>query len=180
METPVTHKRELPRPVRAVSSLFMIAGSVGMTAMMLHICIDVFSRFFLGAHIAGTLEYVTYFYMVTVVFLPLAAVQEERGHVFVEVIAQLFSDKVNLWVDRGSQIFTLCYTAFIAYWGWKEGLRSFASHEVVTIISNDLPLWPSRFLVPLGLAAMCVVIVAQLADSFRTGDLPPHDGTATH
>lgn len=179
MEMPVVQHKELPGPVRAVSSLLMIAGSVGMAAMMLHICIDVFSRFVLGAHIVGTLEYVTYFYMVAVVFLPLGQVQEERGHVFVEVVAQLFSDKLNLWIDRGAQLFTLAYTMFIAYWGWQETMRSFTRNEVVTIVQADLPLWPTRLLVPLGLAAMCLVIVVQVAESFRSGRLPPRE-SVTH
>ena len=179
METSDARKKELPGPVRAVSSLLMIAGSVGMAAMMLHICIDVFSRFLLGAHIVGTLEYVTYLYMVTVVFLPLGRVQEERGHVFVEVVSQLMSDWVNRWVDRFAQLFTLIYTAFIGYWGWQETVRSFTRNEVVTIIQTDLPLWPTRFLVPLGLAAMCLVILAQLTESFRSGRLPPRE-TVTH
>lgn len=179
MGTPVVQKDELPGVIRATSSLLMIAGSVGMAAMMLHICIDVFSRFLFGAHIVGTLEYVTYFYMVVVVFLPLGRVQEERGHVFVEVISQLFTQRANVWIDRFAQCFTFVYTAFIGYWGWQETMRSFTRIEVVTILQSDLPLWPTRLLVPVGLAAMCVVILAQLAQSFRSGRLPPRE-TVTH
>lgn len=179
MVTSVVQKDELPGYVRATSSLLMIAGSVGMAAMMLHICIDVFSRFLFGAHIVGTLEYVTYLYMVVVVFLPLGRVQEERGHVFVEVISQLFSQRANVWIDRFAQCFTLIYTAFIAYWGWQETVRSFTRNEVVTILQSDLPLWPTRLLVPVGLAAMCLVILAQIVQSFRTGSLPPHEAV-TH
>lgn len=179
MDTPATQKEEVPGYIQAASSLLMVAGSVAMTAMMLHICIDVFSRFILGTSIAGTLEYVTYFYMVAVVFMPLSRVQEEHGHVFVEVVAQFFSDRLSVWVDRGAQLCTFAYTAFIAYWGWQETARSFTRQEVVTIIDTDLPLWPSRLLVPLGLAAMCLVILAQLAESFRSGGLPSR-GSATH
>lgn len=168
MTTPVN--RELsPAPVRAGTSLLMLGGSVAMTAMMLHICVDVLSRRFLGMPIVGTLEYVTYLYMVAVVFLPLGRVQEERGHVIVEVVSQLMPARMNLWVDRGAQLFTLAYVAFIAWWGWMETMRSFSRNEVVTIIQTDFPLWPTRLLVPLGLAAMAVVILAQLVASFRPG-----------
>jgi TRAP-type C4-dicarboxylate transport system permease small subunit len=179
MDTPAAQQEEVPGLVRAASSLLMVAGSVAMSAMMLHICIDVFSRFILGTNIVGTLEYVTYFYMVAVVFMPLGRVQEEHGHVFVEVVAQFFPATLSLWVDRAAQFCTLAYTGFIAYWGWQETVRSFSREEVVTIFQTDLPLWPSRLLVPLGLAAMCLVILAQLAGSFRSGR-PPARGSATH
>ena len=68
---------------------------------------------------------------------------------------------------------------FIAYWGWQETMRSFTRNEVVTIVQTDLPLWPTRLLVPLGLAAMCLVIVVQVAESFRSGRLPPRE-SVTH
>lgn len=117
MEKPVAHKEGLPGQVRAVSSLLVAVSAIAITAMMLHIAIDVFSRLLLGHHIVGTLEYVTYFDMVAVVFLPLGRVQEERGHVIVEVIYQLLPEKANLWIDRGAQIFTLSYIVFLGYWG---------------------------------------------------------------
>ncbi|TKT74792.1 TRAP transporter small permease [Aquamicrobium sp. LC103] len=177
--TTIAEQKVPSGPVRAGTSLLMIAGIIAMIAMMLHICADVLSRRLLGTPIVGTLEYVTYFYMVAVVFLPLGRVQEERGHVIVEVISQLMPPKVSLWVDRGAQLFTLAYVAFIGWWGWQETVRSFTRNEVVTVIQTDFPLWPTRLLVPLGLAAMCLVILAQLAESFRSGfRLPPPDPAA--
>jgi len=178
MEKPVTQQEGLPGQVRAVSSLLVAVSAIAITAMMLHIAIDVFSRLLLGSHIVGTLEYVTYFYMVAVVFLPLGRVQEERGHVIVEVIAQLLPEKANLWIDRGAQLFTLAYVVFLGYWGWQETVRSFQRTEVVTIVQTDIPLWPTRLLVPLGLAAMCLVIIVQLAESLRTGRLAPREGAS--
>lgn len=178
--TTTSERQLLPRPVRAGTSLLMFGGSIAMIAMMLHICVDVLSRRFLGTPIVGTLEYVTYLYMVAVVFLPLGRVQEERGHVIVEVVSQLMPARVNLWVDRGAQLFTLAYVTFIAWWGWMETVRSFTRNEVVTVIQTDFPLWPTRLLVPLGLAAMSLAIVAQLAQSFRSGSLPPRSDPAAH
>lgn len=178
--TTTSEQEVSPGPIRAGTSLLTLGGSIAMVAMMLHICADVLSRRFFGTPIVGTLEYVTYLYMVAVVFLPLGRVQEERGHVIVEVVSQLMSPRLSLWVDRGAQLFTLAYVAFIAWWGWMETVRSFSRDEVVTVIQTDFPLWPTRLLVPLGLAAMCLVILAQLAESFRSGSHPPQRDTAAH
>lgn len=158
---------DVPAPVRAGTTLLAVIGSIAITIMMLHISADVLSRWFLGVPIVGTLEYVSFFYMVAVVFLPLGRVQEERGHVIVEVVSNLFPARMNLWVDRGAQLFSLAYVAFIGWWGWQEAVRSFTRNEVVTIIQTDLPMWPSRLLVPLGLAGMALVILVQLVRSIR-------------
>lgn len=47
----------------------------------------------------------------------------------------------------------------------------FQRTEVVTIVQTDVSPWPTRLLVPLGLAAMGLVIIVQLAESLRTGRL---------
>lgn len=178
--TTTSEQKLSPGPIRASTSLLMLGGSVAMAAMMLHICADVLSRRFLGTPIVGTLEYVTYLYMVAVVFLPLGRVQEERGHVIVEVVSQLMPARLSLWVDRGAQLFTLAYVAFIAWWGWTETVRSYSRNEVVTVVQTDFPLWPTRLLVPLGLAAMVLVILAQVVESFRSGSRPPQRDPAAH
>lgn len=171
---------DVPAPVRAGTSFLVVVGSISLAIMMLHISADVASRLLLDVPIVGTLEYVSFFYMVAVVFLPLGRVQEERGHVIVEVISNLFPARVNLWVDRGAQLFSLAYVAFIGWWGWQEAVRSFTHNEVVTIIQTDLPMWPSRLLVPLGLAGMSIVILVQLVRSFSGDPAAPAAGHGAH
>lgn len=170
----------VPAPVRVATSLLLIAGSAAIGLMMLHISADVIMRQVWGTPIVGTLEYVTYFYMVAVVFLPLANAQENKAHVIVEVISGLLPARVNFWVDCGAQIFTLGYVGFIAWWGWQETARSLTRNEVVTIIQTDVPLWPTRLLVPLGLGMMAIVIVAQLVTSIRRGEIVSPSGGAGH
>jgi len=148
--------------------------------MMLHISADVAARWLFGISIVGTLEYVSYIYMVSVVFLPLGRVQQERGHVLVEVISNLFPPKVSEWVDRGALLFSFVYVSFIGWWGWQEAVRSFQRNEILPLIDTDLPLWPSRFVVPIGLAAMAVVILFQLVRSLRGHEAPPPSGLGGH
>lgn len=157
-------------PERWVTSLPHFLGAAMIVIMMLHISADVASRSIFGISLVGTLEYVSYFYMVSVVFLPLGRVQEERGHVIVEVVSNRFPPRVTAWVDRGALVFSLAYVSFIGWWGWQEAVRSFKRNEVLPLLDTDLPLWPSRFLVPIGLAAMAFVILIQLVRSLR-GDV---------
>ena len=61
-----------------------IAG-VFMVAMMLNIVADVLSKWLLNFPIDGTLEFVANYYMVGLIFLPLAYVQRAGGHIVVEI-----------------------------------------------------------------------------------------------
>ena len=162
---------------RGLSNALMWLGAAAMIAMMLHICVDVVSRALFHVSIVGTLEFVTYLYMVSVVFLPLAMSQQERGHVIVEVFSQFASPALLLWIDRFAQAVTATYVGFIGWWGMREAIRSTQRNEVITIISTDLPLWPTRWLLPLGLGAMLIVILLQLYYSFRN---PQPIGSSSH
>ena len=180
----MTETAAQPAPPRAPENWFTVlphyVGAVLIVIMMLHISADVAARWFFGVSIVGTLEYVSYIYMVSVVFLPLGRVQQERGHVLVEVISNLFPPKVTEWVDRGALLFSFGYVSFIGWWGWQEAVRSFRRNEILPLIDTDLPLWPSRFVVPIGLAAMAVVILFQLVRSLRGHEAAAPSGHGRH
>lgn len=152
---------------RMASALIWIA-SLAIIAMMVNICADVIGRSVFNRPVAGTLELVTYLYMVSVVFLPLAMIQLERQHVVVEVFAQLLPARAALWVDRFALLATAGYTGFVGWWSMQEAIRATTKGEMIVILSSDVPLWPTRWLLPIGLFAMLVVVIAQLVASFRT------------
>lgn len=171
-----TKEGDLPRsPEGRLANVLIWIGALAMIAMMLNICADVAARFFLGTPITGTLELVTYLYMISVVFLPLAMTQLEERHVIVEVFSQRLPGPVIRWIDRFAMLLSAGYVGFIGWWGMQEAIRATARNEVITIVSTDVPLWPTRWLIPLGLLAMLVVVMAQLLRSF----LRPKDPART-
>jgi len=165
-------KSDAAAPESRAANLLMWAGAVAMIAMMLHICADVISRKLFGAPIVGTLEFVTYLYMIAVVFLPLAMTQVERGHVIVEVFSQHLAPRKLRWLDIFAQLVTAVYVAFIAWWGLREALRSTQRGEVIAIVGWDVPLWPSRWLLVFGLGAMLLVVLVQILRTLRTPAAP--------
>ena len=58
--------------------------------MMGHVVLDVFLKFAFNAPLIGTLETVSYYYMVGAVFLPLGAVELKKEHVHVDLFIQFF------------------------------------------------------------------------------------------
>ncbi len=75
----------LMRVVDIASWILMAIGGVVIILLMLHITADVAGKYFFNTPIIGTLEIVSRYYMVAVVFLPLAFVQIRRQHLTVEM-----------------------------------------------------------------------------------------------
>jgi hypothetical protein len=59
----------------AVSNLLLAIGAAIITLMALHVIADVSCRYLLNQPLPGTIEIVSLYYMVAVIYLPLAYVQ---------------------------------------------------------------------------------------------------------
>lgn len=174
-----SEKLDMAAPEYRAANLLMWGGAVAMIAMMLHICADVIARKLFGAPIIGTLEFVTYLYMIAVVFLPLAFTQVERGHVIVEVFSQHLGPAQLRWLDIFAQGVTAIYIGFIAWWGMREALRATQRGEVIALVGWDVPLWPTRWLLVFGLTAMLLVVLAQMWRTLRSPANPAVEGPTT-
>lgn len=149
-------------PIAIMSMLLLIIGGVAAVVMMLHICADVISREFRNQPIAGTLEFVQYYYMVSVVFLPLAITQYNRTLVVVELFLQKLDPRSILRVDGVSNIYTAVYVGFLAIMSLNEAIKSTNQGEMLPLYSFDLITWPTRWLLPIGLFGMLIVLLAQV------------------
>ena len=81
---------------KALARLLDIQAAIGIAAvglMMFHITFDVIGKYLFNAPLPATLEIVSHYYMVVVVFLPLAMVEKRDAHISVEVLTQNFSDR---------------------------------------------------------------------------------------
>lgn len=163
-------------PVGLLANLLIMVGAVAMISMMMHISIDVLARFLMGRSLFGTLEFVSYLYMIAVVYLPLAAIQIRREQIIVEFFSQWFSPRA-LWVtDVIAMFITIIYVGTILWWGFQEALRTLG-REVIVIGNLDMPIWPTRWLLVIGLIALLVVLMSQFVRSLRAG--PARHGSNT-
>ena len=88
---------------KALARLLDIQATIGIAAvglMMFHITFDVFGKYLFNAPLPATLEIVSHYYMVVVVFLPLAMVEKRDAHISVEVLTQNFSDRWQKVVEK--------------------------------------------------------------------------------
>jgi TRAP-type C4-dicarboxylate transport system permease small subunit len=162
----------------ALGRALAFAGGVAMILMMAHIVIDVAMKFFFNDPIDGTTEIVAAYYMVAIVFLPLAYVTFTEGHLFVELFTARMSGRPLTLLTGFTGLFTLAYLTFAIYYTGEEAILRTRDGEAWETSVDLVAIWPSRWLLPLGLAAMAVVVlvqsIGQLRDGVRSGRaLPP-------
>lgn len=153
-------------PLRLLNLLASLALGVGCVAtllMMIHVSVAVVGRLVFHLAIGGTLETVTYIYMVAVVFLPLAAVQRRREQIIVEIFSHMLRPRTLAVLDGIvgilACVFMVTLTWFSAHEAWAQTLI----RETAPSTANPVPIWPARWLVVLGSALTALYLAVQAA-----------------
>ncbi len=136
-------------------ALATIAG-VLIVVMMIHVSADVFGRLVLGEPIHGTLEIVAGYYMVAVLFLPLAYVSRGEGHIYIELFTRKLPPRLLSGIDAGAALLTLVYVALMAWQSAAEALIQTEDGEMWETADDLIMIWPSRWLIPVGCALMAI------------------------
>ena len=155
------------RLLSRLADIFLWGGAIAVLAMMLHVSADVLMKVALNQPIMGTLEIVSFVYMVGCTFLPLAHVQLSRNLIIVEVFTQKLAPEKNLRFDIAAAVLTVAYLLLLAIMGAVVALAKTEIGEAQDATYFDLPVWPMRwvFCASCGLAAL--IALYQLIDDFR-------------
>lgn len=148
-------------------SLFS-ARAVGgiLMAMMILTCGDIFSRYFLRRSIVGTLEIESNYFMVAVVFLPLAyGMISKQGHIRVEILLSRLPLRLQMGLEMVGLILSLCVFGLVVWFGVAGAWRSWQAGE--TMVNVALPMWPGRVLVALGGALLCLQMIVRIGHLVR-------------
>lgn len=145
-------------------NILAYAGSFFIMLMMVHIVVDVVGREFFSRPISGTLETVSFYYMVAVTFFPLAFVTHHEGHISVELFTRGLSRRGRAALEA---VVTLACFAFVVMFvieTWKAAATSFANDEMWETADDLITIWPSRFALPIGAGLMGVYMVYRIVD----------------
>ncbi|HPU51167.1 MAG TPA: TRAP transporter small permease [Burkholderiaceae bacterium] len=150
----------ISRVLDALSNGLAALGRLVLLITMLHVTLDVVLRFFFNRPLTGTVEISSYYYMIAVVFLPLAAVELRNGHISVEIVAQHLSEGAQRVLIG---IVCLLSSVFYALLTWRTGLEAIEKMHVGERYSSsmDLSIWPPRFMLPLGCGLLTLVLVVK-------------------
>ena len=136
--------------------------------MMMHTSVDVFGRTVLNRPLPGTTEIVSAYYMVAASYLPWAWIARGNSHIMVE----LFTRSAPRWFNEWLDIFVKVATgAYVSVFTWQTGVRAIqqtGAGEVWQAAEYFIPVWPSRWMLPIAGALMVLYLVLRvIADIAR-------------
>ncbi|MEW5423481.1 TRAP transporter small permease subunit [Amorphus sp. 3PC139-8] len=143
--------------------LFALIGMGLLLVMAVHIFLSIGMRWFTGKEIDGTLETVTYYYMVGITFFPLALLAQRNGHLRADLFIGQFSHRHKLVAELMIQIGLAAYLLLMCAQTYSQAMSAMSYGEAVPTASGMFSVWPSRWFLPIGAAlggVMSLVLAA--------------------
>lgn len=172
-----THTR-LGKALRAgsrVSEFAVMVSGVVMALMVVHVVADVGLRYLSGVPLSGTTEIVSRYYMVTLIFLPIAFVHVTDQNICASLISDMLSPKSRILLDCLTSVLMAIFGVLLAWRAGAEALRATGINEQLQTAAYFLPTWPSRWIPVLAMGLLVVVSCLGLAvnvERFLRHDIP--------
>jgi len=156
-------------PLKWLSEALLTITTIPILVMMVHVTADVIMKYAFRQPIPGTLEVVSYYYMVAIVVLPTSFVEWTRQSIAVELLYQM----MPYWLQAACVVIILSTSAAVygglAAISWPDAIHSFEINEIVMGPVNVV-IWPARFLLPVTMFITALVCVWHLFVFFTNSD----------
>lgn len=163
------------RLIDRINRILVSVAAVVTIVLMLHMVVDVAGRFLANRPLAGTLEYVTYWWMPLIVFLGLGWAQYRKEHINVTLLTETLSDRTRKIADTIADVITLIVVALLVVFSFQGAEHSFAIGEAA-LGTATVPIWPTRFVAVIGLVGLLLQVAATIYRRWTTG-VPDVDGS---
>jgi TRAP-type C4-dicarboxylate transport system permease small subunit len=155
-------------PIHILLWIGLIAGF----AMMVHVGADVTGRTVFNYPLHGTTEIVSGWYMVVVCYLPWAWITRNDNHIVAGVFERIGTAWFGYWLEIAVKIFVLVYVSVFTWQTWVRAVQQTRAGEVWEAASRFIPVWPSRWVLPLAAGLMAIYLVLRIARDIGRGYLP--------
>jgi TRAP-type C4-dicarboxylate transport system permease small subunit len=101
--------------------------------------------------------------LIVATFMSAAFTQISRGHVGIEVLDVLLSERANRWRGVAGDILSMAFCIFIAWHAWKFFHEAWSDGKM----SNTAwapKLWPAYLFMALGMTMLSLQMLVQLGD----------------
>jgi TRAP-type C4-dicarboxylate transport system permease small subunit len=154
-----------------INVLLWIALTAGVL-MMFHVGADVTGRSFFNNPLRGTTEIVAGYYMVAICYLPWAWLTRNDNHIVAGVFEHIGTAWFGYWLEVVVKVVMLVYVAML---GWQTTLRAVEqtkTGEVWEAAGGFIPIWPSRWLLPLAALLTGAYLVLRILRDVGRGYRP--------
>jgi len=151
-------------PLEWLSEALLTLTTIPIILMMGHITVDVLLKFLFNTHIQGTLEVVSYYYMIAVVLMPLAFVELTRQSIAVDMFFLMFPKWLQYATTHVVLLISAATYGGLAAVTWPDALHALRIRESM-MGSANIAIWPARFLLPIALsltALVCLLLIYKI------------------
>lgn len=162
----------LDRLVHALSRAVMGVAGVALMLMMIQTVVDVIARNAFSKPIEGSLEIVSVYHMVAVVFLPLALVERRHEHITVDLLVMSLSAGLRRFFVVLSYLVCAIFAGVLAFQTGKDAVESLKIGEIL-MSSIYITVWPAKFMLPIGFSLMFLQFLLHVWQSASEPDFNP-------
>lgn len=144
-----------------LTDILAFCGCVAVVLMMVHITLDVLLRW-IGWPIPATVTIVPHYYMLPIIFLPLALVERNDAHITVEILVQLFRRGVQKTLAVLSWAVSAGVFGLLFYQTLLDALDKYKVGTFMMEVDWKIPIWASYFFLPVGFALVVIVLVYRI------------------
>ena len=151
--------------IERIGDVLLVIASLALFAMMLAMFTDAMGRKFIGA-VPGAFETCSAL-LVLVMFLSLASAQRHGRHIAIDVITRFMPRRVQ---DILCAIGALLGSASFFLLAWLSLAEAWRATQVDEVWSGiiDYPVWPFRWVVPVGSAALALQFLLTAVQRLRS------------
>ena len=147
--------------IRWLNIATVTAACLVILLMMMRITLDVGVRYFINGQIVGTLEWVSFYYMVALVFLALGYVEYKNENIRVDLFAQMMPGSVQLGLYVFACVLGLIFFGMLFWQSLLDAIG--ATQRAEEAMSNfRFLIWPARWVLPIGFAGALLAVLANL------------------
>jgi TRAP-type C4-dicarboxylate transport system permease small subunit len=150
--------RWLQKPIDLLLWLSLLAGFL----MMAHVTIDVTGRYVFNRPLDGTTEIVAAYYMVMVAYAPWAWLASRDRHIVAGMFQHIGKPRFDFWLEIVVKTFTAVCVSVFTYQTFLAALRQMRAGEVWLAGTMYIPVWPSRWILPLSGFFMVIYLVLRV------------------
>jgi TRAP-type C4-dicarboxylate transport system permease small subunit len=155
-------RRLLVRVVTVVQKSGLYLSMLLALIMALHVTAEIVGRRFFNYPLPGTIEIVSYFYMVSVSFLPLGYSQAVGEHVSADAFLAVIPRRLRPYAEWLGKLLSVVVCIILLWATTQMAIQQTLLGEAVQSSYFDIPVWWTRWLVPFGLLSMVMVMLAQM------------------
>ncbi len=156
---------------RFESALNLIAALVILAVMLIGV-FQVFGRKLINLPVPGYVDIIE-FVMTVFAFISIAYTQRLGGHVRMEIILKRLRGRTLWLVEAFGTMAAIGIVAILGWFGYEHFLRAWTIGD--STIDIEIPLWPSKLLIPIAFAILLVRLFIQLLGFLRLSADPDAD-----